>query len=111
MNSEAARMLRPDEVAELLGISVWTVRAWIEARKIPARWFGPRIVRVHPDWVKRVMETPNTKPAGRRNTLRKIGTGGEDRRPPGEGEIIPSGDSENAVSAGRTRTPESAAEG
>lgn len=43
------RLLGLDEAAEKLGVSMWTLRRWVWARKIPSVRLGRRVLLRHAD--------------------------------------------------------------
>lgn len=44
MNNEVQPMLRPKDVAEMLGVALGTVYAWVSRKKIPHHRISPRLV-------------------------------------------------------------------
>ncbi|MEZ6009747.1 MAG: helix-turn-helix domain-containing protein [Planctomycetota bacterium] len=55
-SEEDAPLLSVPDVAEHLGVSVRTVRAWIAAGRLAVVRLGPRCVRIEPAEVRRLVE-------------------------------------------------------
>jgi excisionase family DNA binding protein len=51
-----APLLTIRQAADLLGVSYWTVRSWIEAGKLRAIRLPGRLIRVHPRDLDRFIE-------------------------------------------------------
>ena len=54
--------MTPDAVAAHLGVSVGTIRRWIQIGELPAVRIGPRKLYIDPDAVERVLQPAG--PAG-----------------------------------------------
>jgi iron complex outermembrane receptor protein len=50
------KLLRPDEAAELLGVSRWTIYRWVEEGRLRATKVGPRCLRVLADSVDELVQ-------------------------------------------------------
>jgi excisionase family DNA binding protein len=55
-SSVPARLLTFGDVATRCSVSVWTVRAWVDAGKLPVLRLPGRLVRIRPDDLARFLE-------------------------------------------------------
>jgi excisionase family DNA binding protein len=55
-SSAPSRLLTLQAVAEHCAASVWTVRAWVDAGKLPVVRLPGRLVRVRPEALERFLE-------------------------------------------------------
>lgn len=58
--TEDLQLLRADEAAELLGVSLETVRIWMKARRLPVTKIGPRAVRIPRSGLQRAISANTT---------------------------------------------------